>query len=166
MLKIVIISDTHLDTTDKLKPTLIERIKSADVVIHAGDADTVDFISDLKKISKVLYAVRGNCDWGSDLPAKIVETFGEVRVGISHGTGNYNNVIDRMSYLFSDDNVNVIIFGHTHVPVNEDIEGIRFINPGSTHLNRNLNYGTFAELIVDEDYFTSKIVNINNLDGA
>ncbi len=165
MLKIVIISDTHSDTTEKLPKPLLGRIKSADIVIHAGDADTIDFISELNKISNCLYAVRGNCDWGSDLPAKIVETFGEIKVGICHGTGNYNNVIDRMSYLFSDDNVNVIIFGHTHIPVNEDIEGIRFINPGSTSLNRSLNYGTFAELMIDNDYFDCKIVNIDNLDS-
>lgn len=150
MFTIVIISDTHADSTEKLSACLIDEIKKADAVVHAGDADTVDFISELKKISKTLYAVRGNCDWGSDLPAKSVFFVGETKIGLSHGTGNYANVIDRMSYLFSDDNVNIVIFGHTHVPLNENIEGIRFINPGSTSLNRGLRYGTYAKLVFDD----------------
>ena len=45
MINIVIISDTHADTIEKLGEALIEKIKAADIVVHAGDADTVDFIS-------------------------------------------------------------------------------------------------------------------------
>lgn len=163
MLKVIIISDTHAHTIEKLGSALICKIKAADIVIHAGDADTDDFISELKKISQTLYAVRGNCDWGSDLPPKIVKEIGSIRVGISHGTGNYTNVIDRMSYLFSDDDVKIIIFGHTHVPINEDIEGVRFINPGSTSLNRTLKYGTFAELIIEGDYFSAEIISVDDI---
>ncbi len=163
MLKAIIISDTHAGTIEKLGPALISRIKAADVVIHAGDADTDDFMSELKKISRSLYAVRGNCDWGSDLPPKIVFNIEGLRVGVSHGTGNYANVIDRLSYLFSDDDVKMIIFGHTHVPINEDIEGVRFINPGSTSLNRSLKYGTFAELTVEGSSFTARIVSVEDI---
>ena len=51
------------------------------------------------------------------------------------GTGNYNNVVDRMYYMFSEDDPQIIIFGHIHEPLNEEIEGVWFINPGSTSLN-------------------------------
>ena len=42
-------------------------------------------------------------------------------------------------------------------PVNEEIEGVWFINPGSTSLNRTLNYGTYAELTIDNGSFQAKI---------
>lgn len=159
MTRVIIISDTHYGSIEKLSAHLINEIKKADIVIHAGDADTLNFIDELSKICKSLYAVKGNCDIGSTLPIKLVEQIEGIRIGISHGTGNYNNVIDRLYYTFSDDNVDIIIFGHTHVPVNENIEGIHFLNPGSTTLNRTLNNGTYALLTIDGNSFNTTIEN-------
>lgn len=135
-------------------------MKNADMVVHAGDSDTINFIDELKPICKQLYAVKGNCDIGSKLPVKIVFETEGVKIGVSHGTGNYNNVIDRMYYMFSDDNPDIVIFGHIHAPVNKEIEGVWFLNPGSTCLNRTLNYGTFAELNIDNGVFEAKIIPI------
>lgn len=163
MFKVIIISDTHSDTIEKLPSGLVAKIKAADAVIHAGDADTVDFISELKNVSKEFYAVRGNCDWGSDLPGKIIFQINDKTIGLSHGTGNYANVIDRLSYLFSDDNVDIIVFGHTHVPINESIEGIHFINPGSTSLNRGLRYGTYAEVVFDGERYDCSILSVEDV---
>lgn len=157
MKRIIIISDTHAGTIEKLPDKVIHAVKGADIVIHAGDADTLNFIDELEDICKCLYAVRGNCDLGSKLPLKIIEEIEGIKIGISHGTGNYNNIVDRMYYMFSEDDPKIIIYGHNHVPMNEEIEGVWFINPGSTSLNRTLNYGTYAELIVDNGSFTSKI---------
>lgn len=157
MTRIIIISDTHCGTIEKLPPKVLQALKEADIVIHAGDADTLNFIDELEDICKCLYAVKGNCDLGSKLPVKLVEEIEGVKIGISHGTGNYNNVVDRMYYMFSEDDPKIIIFGHIHVPVNEEIEGVWFINPGSTSLNRTLNYGTYAELIIDNGSFQTKI---------
>lgn len=157
MKRIIIISDTHAGTIDKLQPKVLQVIKEADIVIHAGDSDTLNFIDELEEVCKCLYAVKGNCDLGSKLPLKLVEEIEGVKIGISHGTGRYENVIDRMYYMFSEDDPKIIVFGHIHVPVNEEIEGVWFINPGSTSLNRTLNYGTYAELIIDNGSFQAKI---------
>ncbi len=159
MTKIIIISDTHSATIEKLPQKLINDIKAADIVIHAGDADTINFIDELEDICKHLYAVKGNCDIGSKLPTQLLVDIEGVKIGINHGTGNYNNVIDRLYYTFSEDDPQVIVYGHTHVPVNEEIEGVWFINPGSTSLNRSIKYGTYAELIVENNSFSSKIIN-------
>lgn len=160
MKRIIIISDTHTDTIEKLPQKVLNAIKEADIVVHAGDSDTLNFIDELEDISKCLYAVKGNCDLGSKLPLKIIEEIDGVKIGISHGTGNYNNIIDRLYYMFSEDDPQIIIFGHTHIPVNENIEGVWFINSGSTTLNRSLSYGTYAELIIDSGNFQSKIESI------
>lgn len=45
------------------------------------------------------------------------------------------------------------------MPVNEEIEGVWFINPGSTSLNRSLKYGTYAELTIENGTFESEIFN-------
>ncbi len=158
MTKIIIISDTHATTIEKLPHNLISEIKSADVVIHAGDADNINFIDELQDICKHLYAVKGNCDIGSKLPNQLIVDIEGVKIGINHGTGNYNNIIDRLYYVFSEEDPDIIIYGHTHVPLNEEIEGVWFINPGSTSLNRTYTYGTYAELIVQDGKFNSQIL--------
>ncbi len=158
MTRIIIISDTHSQTIEKLPSHLIENIKQADIVIHAGDADTINFIDELENICKHLYAVKGNCDIGSKLPNQLIVEIEGVKIGINHGTGNYNNVIDRLYYTFSEDDPNIIIYGHTHIPINEEIEGVWFINPGSTSLNRTYSYGTYAELIIEDNKFSSQIM--------
>ena len=96
MTKIIIISDTHTSSIEKLSDNLVNKIKEADIVIHAGDADTLNFIDELEDICKCLYAVKGNCDIGSKLPLDLIIDVEGVKVGINHGTGNYNNVIDRL----------------------------------------------------------------------
>ena len=159
MTKVIIISDTHYCSIERLSANLLNKLKEADIVVHAGDADTLNFIDELNKICKSLYAVKGNCDIGSTLPLKLVEQIEGIKIGVSHGTGNYNNIIDRLYYMFSDDNPDIIIYGHTHVPINEDIEGIHFINPGSTTLNRTLNNGTYALLTIDGNNFNATIEN-------
>ena len=73
MKRIIIRSDTHAGTIEKLPEKVIHAVKEADIVIHAGDADTLNFIDELEDICKCLYAVRGNCDLGSKLPLKIIE---------------------------------------------------------------------------------------------
>ena len=55
--------------------------------------------------------------------------------------------------MFSEDDPQIIIFGHIHEPLNEEIEGVWFINPGSTSLNRTLSNGTYAELTIDNGSF-------------
>ena len=89
MKRIIIISDTHIGTIEKLPPKVLNALKEADIVIHAGDADTLNFIDELEDICKCLYAVKGNCDLGSKLPVKLVEEIEGVKIGVSHGTGNY-----------------------------------------------------------------------------
>ncbi len=146
----IIISDTHYGSLEKLNQHLVAEVKCADFVIHAGDADTTNFISELQAISpKKFYAVAGNCDYGSVLPTQLVVDICGLTVGISHGAGNHHNIIDRLSYSFSDSNVDIIVFGHTHRPFHETISGITFFNPGSVSSNRGIDYNSYGVLSVD-----------------
>ena len=57
MTRIIIISDTHTDTVSKLPAKVLRALKEADIVMHAGDADTLNFIDELENICKCLYVV-------------------------------------------------------------------------------------------------------------
>jgi putative phosphoesterase len=53
-----------------------------------------------------------------------------VSIGLCHGTGSYHDIIPRLKELFKNDGVKIIMYGHTHTPTMEEIEGILFFNPG------------------------------------
>ncbi len=162
MAHIIIISDTHTNSIKNLSEALVSAIKQADAVIHAGDADNTSFIEELQAISpKQFYAVAGNCDYDSNLQDKLVVDICGLRIGITHGTGRHETMINRLNYIFADDEVDMIIFGHTHNPFNEIIGGIRFFNPGSTSHNRGVSYNSYGTMDVQSK--TEYSINIERL---
>ena len=132
MKKVVVLSDTHVsfgglpaqifDKVVELKP---------DVIIHAGDIVIPDVLLELGAISKEVYAVRGNMDLGMDLPDKLVVEVEGVKIGISHPGGIPSQVRQRLWKMFAGNEVDIIIFGHTHKALIEEEGGVLFFNPGS-----------------------------------
>lgn len=163
MLRGIIISDTHLENFKALGEKLSQLICGADFVIHAGDFDTIEFITELKKNSKELYAVKGNCDYGTPFPLELFFTINGVSIGLCHGAGRRDNIIDRLAYTFHDRAPEIIIFGHTHAPFIGKIGDTTFINPGSLFSNRTVPYGTFCEIIIEENRFDAKILRMDNI---
>src|SRR4051812_36175488 len=116
-MKIIVLSDTHMPKRSKSLPArLMEELKDADLIIHAGDWQTIDVHNQLKTFAKV-EGVFGNVD-GEDIkemfPEKrIVEASG-YKIGITHGhsTGKTNE--KRAVQKFADEKVDCIIFGHSH----------------------------------------------------
>jgi len=94
--RIVVISDTHIpDRAIGLPVKLIEEIKSADMLIHAGDLVSLRFLNELKAISKNVKAVCGNMDpeeIRKVLPQKEIFKIGNFKIGLFHGVGAPNKI--------------------------------------------------------------------------
>ncbi|MDO8662717.1 MAG: metallophosphoesterase family protein [Candidatus Omnitrophota bacterium] len=134
-MKIVVISDTHIpDRAASLPLKLIEEIKSADMVIHAGDFVAVDFLQRLKSICKNLKAVCGNMDpleIKNILPQKEIFKAGNFKIGLFHGFGAPHRIFDILNSEFKSEKLDIIVFGHTHSALNEKRDNTIFFNPGS-----------------------------------
>ena len=63
--------------------------------------------------------------------AKEILKVGNHKIGITHGFGAANSLIEKLTSVFKEDGVDIIIFGHAHYSVNENIDGVLFFNPGS-----------------------------------
>jgi putative phosphoesterase len=130
-MKIGILSDTHLtNITDDFKKTMEKTLKGVDAIIHAGDMTGVSIFDYLSNWE--LKAVRGNMDdfdLYNVLPEKRIESFMGKSVGIIHGSGSPMGIEDRVLGEFQD--VDVIIFGHSHIPLEIKKKGILLFNPGS-----------------------------------
>ncbi len=148
MTRIGVLSDTHLKAFD---PTLAQRLAGpfagVEMILHAGDLVNLRVLEALEA-SRVV-AVCGNMDdytVAASLPAKrVVEVEGH-RIGLIHGWGPPVGLAARVAREFDD--VEAIVFGHSHRPMNARKDGVLFFNPGS--LSRGLvGSGTVGLITMD-----------------
>lgn len=134
-MKIGVISDTHIpDRCLKLPDKIIQEFRNVDMVIHAGDLVDFKVLDELKAVCKDVRAVQGNMDppeVKSKLPEKEVIKVGKYKIGVFHGLGRPDKLIEQAEELFKNDNVNVVIFGHSHNATSVKKNGILYFNPGS-----------------------------------
>ena len=124
------LSDTHVSSFAELPDKILTILAEVDMIIHAGDFTTKNVLDGLKQLREVS-AVCGNMDSNElkrSLPERQVLMLGGKRLGVTHGWGSPYGIEDRVSSLFSD--VDIIVFGHSHHPMNKVIHGILFFNPG------------------------------------
>ncbi|MHA1271859.1 MAG: metallophosphoesterase family protein [Promethearchaeota archaeon] len=131
MVKIGIISDTHIDSSldkSKIDGLLIQlkRIfKDVDEIIHAGDVCEEEFLKELRKIAPTK-CVRGNMDKIRDLEDFIQFSIGPYNIGVIHEPPN------DIEGFFKQNNLHILIHGHTHYPIIKDTHYKTLIlNPGS-----------------------------------
>jgi putative phosphoesterase len=130
-MKIGVISDTHLDSpTPLLKIVADKYFKYVDMVFHAGDIHAPEVLEAFK--GKKCYVVAGNRDQTNikeKFPAtELIEVKG-FRLGLTHGWGFPFGLEKRAASLFED--IDCLVFGHSHWPVNHYRDGILFFNPGA-----------------------------------
>jgi putative phosphoesterase len=135
--RIGVISDTHIknindDYALKLKEIVPVHFAGVDMILHAGDLVMPEVLDLLNETAETI-AVRGNMDWAeiqTVLPLKRVVETGEFKIGLTHGYGPPNGLLERVRTQF-DGTVDCIVFGHSHEPMCEVIDDVLFFNPGS-----------------------------------
>lgn len=148
MIKIGVISDTHLNSVNNaLKELLKGPFSGIDFLIHAGDMTAVSVYEYLKNWN--LLAVRGNMD-DYDLkdliPHKRIEIINGKRIGIIHGSGSPYGIEERVEREF-EEVLDIIIFGHSHIPAKKEINGVMFFNPGSFRDSKTAGFIEIGEKI-------------------
>ena len=130
-----VISDTHIpDRRGHIPRVILDAFKHVDLIIHAGDMVSLGVIDELKSVCSKVVVVAGNMDQEEvrkKYPVKKVLDILGLRVGIMHGYGSGFNLPELLKDAFREDDCDLIIFGHSHKPMNEIIGGILFFNPGS-----------------------------------
>ncbi|HWG11923.1 MAG TPA: metallophosphoesterase family protein [Streptosporangiaceae bacterium] len=155
-LKIVAISDTHAPRRWKsCPPRVAAHLRGADLILHAGDVCTVSVLDELAEYAPV-QAVLGNNDgpdvaaWGA--PETLSLDLGGLRVAVIHDSGASAGRLRRMRRRFPD--ADLVVFGHSHIPLDESDGGLRIFNPGSPTDRRRQPHGTIGLLTVAEGRLT------------
>ncbi|MGM0409753.1 MAG: metallophosphoesterase family protein [Bacillota bacterium] len=158
-MKILVLSDTHLkNDISELPEEVIKEIHNSDYLLHAGDFKTLNFYKSLKDTINIK-AVYGNMDRNNlkeVLNEKEIFEIKGYKIALIHGHQLNNISIDSLSYTFPD--ADLIIFGHTHKPFNEEIEGQIIFNPGSAVQKRLQKHFSYGIININKE-ITTKIIN-------
>jgi hypothetical protein len=114
-LRILVLADTH----NHLPPRLAELAAGVDEIWHLGDVTTPDILKSVRAVGPPVVIVRGNCDTERSWPMQVDLERNGVRFHLIH-----------IPPTAAPANTDVLLHGHTHVPRDETIGGVRFLNPG------------------------------------
>jgi putative phosphoesterase len=124
-MRIGIIADTH----GLLRSEALEALRGVDAIVHAGDVGGAHVLDGLRALAPVTY-VEGNNDDGDGTDVVRV-TIGGLRILLTHILPRPHRpdrrVLDSLRAKLAD----LVIFGHSHLPHDELIDGVRYFNPAS-----------------------------------
>jgi putative phosphoesterase len=156
-LLLAIISDTHLPRGSRALPAeCVERLRAADLILHAGDLATADVLADLRSIGPPVEAVHGNVDDAEVrtlLPSARIVAAGAARIAMVHDAGPAGGRLARLRARFASAGADAVVFGHSHIPLHErdPATGFQIFNPGSPTDRRRQPTHTMGQARIGED---------------
>lgn len=130
---VAVLADTHLPRGSRRLPdACVERLRAADLILHAGDVATVGALEELRALGPPVEAVHGNMDepaLRAALPARHVVEIELARVGLVHVPGARAGREERLARWFPG--CAAVVYGHTHMPQVERPGDCWILNPGS-----------------------------------
>lgn len=149
--RIGVISDTHIPHFKRLPEAVWEHFADVELIIHAGDLSVLSVLTELEALAPVV-AVQGNIEQEEvvlKLPIKREALVGGCRIGIVHILGT-SATHARMAKL-EFPNAHCVVFGHSHIPYNEEHDGQLLFNPGSATDRRRQPTCSIGMLYVDDE---------------
>lgn len=150
-MNVVAISDTHAPRRWRsCPPAVAEHLRGADLILHAGDVCTAAVLDELAGFAPVR-AVLGNndgpdvADWGA--PERLELDLDGLPTAMVHDSGPAKGRTARMRRWFPD--AELVVFGHSHIPMDETGDGVRIFNPGSPTDRRRQPHGTIGLLTIE-----------------
>ena len=159
---VAVISDTHMPRgARRLPDDFVERIRAADVLLHAGDFMTVGAMRQLERIGPPLIGVHGNVDSADlrrQLPEERVVDADGARIAMLHDAGPRAGRLARMRARFGE-RADLVVFGHSHMPLHEQAgDGFQTFNPGSPTERRRAPTHTMGLITVDSGVLSCELV--------
>jgi uncharacterized protein len=150
--RVVVLSDTHAPRRwRQCPPRVAEQLRGADLILHAGDVCTAAVLDELAGYAPVT-AVAGNNDgpdvaaWGAAQTAEL--DLDGLSVAMIHDSGPRTGRLVRMRRQFPASDL--VVFGHSHIPLDESGGGLRIFNPGSPTDRRRQPHGTLGLLRIED----------------
>jgi hypothetical protein len=151
-MRVIALADTHAPRRWRACPPAVASwLRQADVILHAGDVCVASVLDELAGYAPV-HVVVGNNDaadvvaWGAR-PTLEIE-LATLKVAMIHNAGPADGRLRRMRSTFP--HADVVVYGHSHIPLDARDRGFRIFNPGSPTDRRRQPHGTFGVLTIDD----------------
>jgi putative phosphoesterase len=141
--RIGVIADTH----GFLHPRVTDVFANVDHIVHAGDIGGDHVLRALEQLAPVT-AVLGNNDGAEGLDI-VRKTIGGVRMLITHILPRPRKLRADVAASLRKSPADIVVFGHSHLPHDEIVDGVRFFNPASAG-PRRFDYPTSVGIIEGE----------------
>jgi len=159
-MRVGVISDTHVPAIARSLPAAVFQVfQGVDLILHAGDILEMSVLDELRTIAPV-EAVAGNMDGPEvhvNLPYKKIIPLGKYRAGLIHG--KYKIEVQREMIRKEFDDVDLIVYGHSHTPFWGKVNDVYFLNPGSPTDKRHAPYNSVA-ILEAGDELKAEIIRI------
>lgn len=133
-MKILIVSDSH-GRSHYLEKAILQ-VYPMDNIIHLGDIEgEEDYLREIAPCP--VYMVAGNNDFFSREPREEIIQLGKYRILLTHG--HHHNVYsgtDGLREAARNNDADIVMYGHTHIPKIENKDNVWIVNPGSISLPR------------------------------
>ncbi len=168
--KILIVSDSHGKSLNVKKA--IDR-EYPDMLIHLGDIEddpdeVCDWLNDAARVWNAsgkadnerialpvpAVFIQGNCDrYGGDILRKVaVFDLNDHRFFCTHGhRQGVNYGLENLMYTAMENDADIAMYGHTHIPFDDDYDGVRILNPGSISLPRGGSNKSYMVMTFDAE---------------
>ncbi len=157
--RIGVLSDTH----GILESKILEAFQGVERILHAGDVGGAEILTELEALAPVT-AVRGNCD-GFPLAHRLreIETLelAGFRFLLIHEVGRPEKPTEIVLRQIRERRPDMIVFGHTHSPLDRVLEGVRFFNPGGSGPRRFGLPRTFARLELSRSGIAAELIGLD-----
>lgn len=156
-MKIIVMSDTH-GTLDLAEDIIVE-MEQIDCLIHLGD-HYEDAVSIGRCMDINVVAVKGNCDRDQVKRDTVLELEGH-RLFLTHGHQyGVKTDLNKVYYKALELSCDIVLFGHTHMPVNIKHNGVLIMNPGSLSLPRGGSKASYGIIEINGKYVSSNIIEV------
>jgi putative phosphoesterase len=159
---IAILSDTHIPRGRRTLPVrCVERLRAADLILHAGDLTSMAFLDELRAIGPPVEAVVGNVDEPALhelLPVERVVEAGDVRIGMVHIGGSSAGRAERLVARFPG--CAAVVYGHSHLPEVTRHGDVWILNPGSPTERRRAPFPSMIAVVVTNHVLQPTLVDL------
>jgi uncharacterized protein len=159
-MKVVVLADTHAPRRWRAcPPRVAQELRGADLILHAGDVCTAAVLTELAQYAPVTAVVGNNdepdvADWGATPTAEL--DLDGLRLAMLHDSGPASGRLARMRRAFPG--ADLVVFGHSHIPLDQSGYGLRIFNPGSPTDRRRQPQGTLGVHRVESGVLAEAVI--------
>lgn len=155
-MKLLVFSDNHRDKESLIK--ILDINKKIDRYISLGDSEMREY--ELTELN--VFGVKGNYPFEPNFPKELTLVFEDTKVYITHGhLWSVKMGLSRLLNYALYNNINLVLYGHTHTVSIKEIEEVIFVNPGCLSKSKMGENHSYALIDISEKQIDIVIKKVN-----